>query len=44
MYDHKRDGSGVPYQTRRVPILNMRPDFIYPARGVPTQWGGPDHR
>ena len=35
MYDHKRDGSGVPYQTRRVPMLNMRPDFIYPARGGP---------
>jgi N,N-dimethylformamidase len=35
MYDHKRDGSGVPYQTRKVPILNMRPDFIYPVRGGP---------
>ena len=39
MYDHKRDGSGVPYQTRRVPILNMRPDFIFPARGGPHGMG-----
>ena len=39
MYDHKRDGSGVPYQTRRVPILNMRPDYVFPTRGGPHGLG-----
>ncbi|MBM3949434.1 MAG: LamG domain-containing protein [SAR202 cluster bacterium] len=35
MYDLHRDGSGVAYATRRVPILNIRPDYTQPVRGSP---------
>lgn len=35
MYDFKVDGSGVAYQSRKIPILNIRPDFITPSRGGP---------
>ncbi|MDA1189165.1 MAG: N,N-dimethylformamidase [Chloroflexi bacterium] len=35
MYDHHRDGSGVAYATRKVPIPNIRPDYVSPPRGGP---------
>jgi len=35
MYDLHSDGSGVAYQTRKIPQLNMRPNIIYAARGGP---------
>ncbi|MBM3945087.1 MAG: LamG domain-containing protein [SAR202 cluster bacterium] len=35
MYDHHRDGSGVAYGSRKVPIPNIRPDYVNPPRGSP---------
>ncbi len=35
LYDVHRDGSTVPYASLRRPLLNMRPDYVWPLIGGP---------